>query len=106
MRNRLIMPVVAAAGLLGLIGGTVIANAGTDIPSPETITTVATVAKEKFDDVGKPGFSFGDTFSSVLDIKSPTGSDLGIEGRSARTGWVCGPFALARSTSPAAARLS
>jgi hypothetical protein len=48
--------VVAAAGLLGLLGGTMVANAGTTaIPSPETITTVGTVLKDKFVDVGKKG---------------------------------------------------
>jgi hypothetical protein len=40
--------VVVAAGLLGLLGGTTIANAGTDITAPETITTVGTVLKDKF----------------------------------------------------------
>jgi hypothetical protein len=54
MRTR-IVAVVAAAGLLGLIGGTVVASAGTAIPSPETITTVGTEVKGKFVDVGKKG---------------------------------------------------
>jgi hypothetical protein len=70
---------VAAAGLLGLIGGTVVASAGTSIPSPETITTVGTVVREKDGDVGKQGPSVGDTYSWTLDIKSPAGVDLGTE---------------------------
>jgi hypothetical protein len=79
MRNRLIMPVAAAVGLLGLLGGTVIANAGTDITSPETITTVGTVVKDTFVDVGKQGPSVGDTYAWTLDIKSQSGVDLGTE---------------------------
>ena len=79
MKNRALTGLVAAAGLLGLIGGTVAANAGTNITSPETITTVATVVREKDSDVGKQGESVGDTFSWTLDIKSPAGVDLGTE---------------------------
>jgi hypothetical protein len=41
MRSR-VVSVAVAAGLLGLIGGTVVANAGTDITSPEIIATVGT----------------------------------------------------------------
>jgi hypothetical protein len=74
-----IVAVVAAAGLLGLIGGTVAASAGTDITAPETITTVGTVLKDKFVDVGKQGPSVGDTFATTLDIESQAGVDLGTE---------------------------
>jgi hypothetical protein len=77
--KRAFVGVVAAAGLLGLIGGTVVASAGTGIPSPETITTVGTVVREKDSDVGKQGPSVGDTYSWTLDIKSPAGVDLGTE---------------------------
>jgi len=73
------MSAVAAAGLLGLIGGSVAANAGTDITSPETITTVGTVVKDRFVDVGRKGPSVGDTFATTLDIKSQAGVDLGTE---------------------------
>ncbi|MCI0634097.1 MAG: hypothetical protein L0206_09315 [Actinobacteria bacterium] len=79
MRNRIVAGAVAAAGLLGLIGGTVVANAGTAITSPETITTVATVVRDKFVDVGKQGLSVGDTLAWTLDIKSEDGVDLGTE---------------------------
>ena len=70
---------VAAAGLLGVIGATVIANAGTNITSPETITTVGKVVKERGFDVGKKGETIGDTYSWTLDIKSTTGVDLGTQ---------------------------
>jgi hypothetical protein len=79
MRTR-IVAVVAAAGLLGLLGGTMVANAGTTaIPSPETITTVGTEVKSKSVDVGKQGPSVGDTTAWTLDIKSQAGVDLGTE---------------------------
>jgi hypothetical protein len=78
MRKRTVS-VVAAAGLLGLIGGTVAAAAGTGIPSPETITTVGTTVKDKFVDVGKRGPPIGDTFATTVDIKSQAGVDLGTE---------------------------
>jgi hypothetical protein len=78
MRAR-IVAVVAAAGLLGLIGGTVVASAGTSITAPETITTVGTTVKGKFVDVGKKGPSVGDTFADTIDIKSQAGVDLGTE---------------------------
>ena len=78
MRTK-VMAAVAAVGLLGLIGGAVAASAGTDITAPETITTVGTVLKDKFVDVGKQGPSVGDTFATTLDIKSQAGVDLGTE---------------------------
>jgi hypothetical protein len=73
------MSAVAAVGFLGVIGGTVAATAGTSIPAPETITTVGTVLKDKYVDVGKKGPSVGDTFATTLDIKSQAGVDLGTE---------------------------
>ena len=78
MRNK-IVSVAVAAGLLGLIGGTVAANAGTDITSPEIITTVGTTVKDKSVDIGKRGPTVGDTFATTVDIKSTTGVDLGTE---------------------------
>jgi hypothetical protein len=78
MRTR-IVSVVAAAGLLGLIGGSVVASAGTSLPSPETITTVGTTVKDKTVDVGKHGPSVGDTTAWTIDIKSQAGVDLGTE---------------------------
>jgi hypothetical protein len=71
--------VAVAAGLLGLIGGKVAATAGTDIMSPETITTAGTEVKDKVVDVGRQGPSVGDTFATTMDIKSTTGVDLGTE---------------------------
>ena len=76
MKNRAIG--VGLAALL-MIGGTVAANAGTNITSPETIMTVGTVVKEKFVDVGRQGPSVGDTDAWTLDIRSPAGVDLGTE---------------------------
>jgi len=78
MRTR-IVSVVAAAGLLGLIGGSVVASAGTSIPSPETITIVGTGGKDKTVDVGKQGPSVGDMTAWTIDIKSQAGVDLGTE---------------------------
>jgi hypothetical protein len=78
MRTK-IMSAVAAVGLLGLIGGTVAATAATSITAPETITTVGTVVKDKYIDVGKKGPSVGDTFATTVDIKSQAGVDLGTE---------------------------
>ena len=78
MKTR-IVSVAVAAGLLGLIGGTVAANAGTNITSPETITAVGTSTKDKFVDGGKQGPSVGDMFASTLTLKSTAGADLGTE---------------------------
>ena len=78
MRNS-VVSVAVAAGPLGLIGGTIAANAGTDITSPETITTVGTTVKDKSVDIGKRGPTVGDTFATTVDIKSTTGVDLGTE---------------------------
>jgi len=94
--------VAVAASLLGLIGGTVAANAGTDITSPETITTVGTTTKDKFSDVGKPGPSVGDTFASTVDIKSQAGVDLGTERTQCtmgvgQWGFCTGAFVLGRA---------
>jgi hypothetical protein len=74
-----VVSVAEAAGLLGLIGGTLAANAGTDITSPEMITTVGTTVKDKSVDIGKRGPTIGDTFATTVDIKSTTGVDLGTE---------------------------
>lgn len=78
MRTR-IAAVVAAAALLGLLGGTMVASAGTSITAPETITTVGTTVKGNFVDVGKKGPSVGDTFADTIDIKSQAGVDLGTQ---------------------------
>lgn len=75
----MITSAVAAVGLLGLIGDTVAATAGTSITAPETITTVGTTVNGKFVDVGKKGHSVGDTFADTIDIKSQAGVDLGTE---------------------------
>jgi hypothetical protein len=76
MKNRAIG--VGLAALL-MIGGTVAANAGTNITSPETITIVSTTVKEKGVDAGRKGPSVGDLYAWAADIKSTTGVDLGTE---------------------------
>jgi hypothetical protein len=67
---------MAAAGINNLSGSV---GATASITSPETITTVGRVVKEKGVDLGKPGPSVGDTFAWTLDIKSQAGVDLGTE---------------------------
>ena len=64
MRKRFVS-VVGGVCLLGLVGGTVVANAGADITSPETIATLGTTIKDRYVDVGKPGFSPGDVLVFV-----------------------------------------
>jgi hypothetical protein len=77
--HRKLASIAVLAGVLGVIGGTVAASAGSDITAPETITTVGTTVKDKFVDVGKQGPSVGDTFATTVDIKSQAGVDLGTE---------------------------
>jgi hypothetical protein len=108
MRNRLIMSVVAATALLvgaacadkaeavsppvsqealakaemvagGVTNLTGTVLTGTALSAPETITTVGTTVKDKAVDVGKRGFSVGDSFFTTVDIKSQAGVDLGTE---------------------------
>ena len=64
MRKKLVS-VVGGVCLLGLVGGTVVANAGADITSPETITVLGTTIKDRFVDVGTHGFSAGDVIVFV-----------------------------------------
>jgi len=76
MRRKLVS-VVGSLGLLGVIGGTVVAYAGSDITSPETFTLVATTVKARFADVGKPGPSPGDVFVFVNGLKDEADADVG-----------------------------
>jgi hypothetical protein len=74
------LKLVAVAGLvclLGVIGGTMVANAGSDITSPETFTLVGTTVKDRFADVGKPGPSPGDVVVFVDQLKDEAGADVG-----------------------------
>ena len=65
MRKRFVS-VVGGVCLLGLVGGTVVANAGgADITAPETITVLGTTIKDRYVDVGKHGFSPGDVLVFV-----------------------------------------
>lgn len=76
MRKRLVS-VVGLACLIGLIGGTVVANAGADITSPETFTVVGTVIKDRFVDVGKQGDSPGDVLVFVEKLTDESDADMG-----------------------------
>jgi hypothetical protein len=67
---------MVAGGVTNLTG-TVLT--GTALSAPETITTVGTTVKDKAVDVGKRGFSVGDSFFTTVDIKSQAGVDLGTE---------------------------
>ena len=64
MRKKL-LAVVGVTCALGLASGDLVANAGTNITAPETITVLGTTTKDRFVDVGKPGPTPGDTFMFV-----------------------------------------
>lgn len=76
MQKRLVS-VVGLVCLLGLIGGTVVANAGADITSPETFTLVGTTIKDRFADVGKQGNSPGDVLVFVNRLTDETDAVVG-----------------------------
>ncbi len=67
---------VSVAGLacLGVIGGTVVANAGSAIPSPETFTLVGNRDRLYFDDEGKRGTSPGDLLVFTLELTDGAGT--------------------------------
>ena len=77
MRRRKLVSTVGAACLLGVFGGTVVANAGADITSPETITVLGTTIKDRFIDVGKPGFGPGDVAMFVENLTDESGALVG-----------------------------
>ncbi len=79
MRKKL-LAVVGVACALGLVGGTLVANAGADITAPETITVLGTVTKDRFVDVGKKGPTPGDTFMFVEQLTDE--SDDSVVGKS------------------------
>lgn len=76
MQKRL-ASIVGLACLLGLIGGTVVANAGADITSPETLTVVGTTSKDRFVDVGKEGNSPGDMIIFVNQLTDENDAAVG-----------------------------
>ena len=76
MKKRLVS-VVGLVCLLGLVGGTVVANAGADITSPETFTLVGTTIKDRFVDVGKQGNSPGDLIVFVNRLTDETDTVVG-----------------------------
>jgi hypothetical protein len=95
MRTRFVS-VVGLVCLLGLIGGTVVANAGADITSPETFTLVGTTIKDRFVDVGKHGFSPGDVNMFVERLTDETDAVVG-KARIQCTSHV-GPWAICIGT--------
>jgi hypothetical protein len=96
MRKRLVS-VVGGVCLLGLVGGTVVANAGADITSPETITVLGTIIKDRHVDIGKRGFSAGDVFVFVERLTDEADDSVVGKGRIQCTAHV-GPWAICIGT--------
>ena len=81
MRKRLVS-VVGGVCLLALVGGTVIANAGgANITAAETITVLGTTTKDRYVDVGKPGFSPGDVLVFVERLNDEADDSVVGKGR-------------------------
>ena len=76
MRKR-VVAVVGIACALGLAGGALVANAGTDITAPETFTVLGTTIKDRFVDVGKKGFGPGDVSVFVDNLTDDSGALVG-----------------------------
>ncbi|HET7235826.1 MAG TPA: hypothetical protein VFK59_05275 [Actinomycetota bacterium] len=74
---RKIVSVAGLVCLLGVIGGAVVANAGSGIPSPETFTLVGIGERLYLDDQGKPGVSPGDAILFTLPLTDETGATVG-----------------------------
>ena len=74
---------ISLLGLAGVlvaisVGGVTMALAADDITQPETIVTIDTTVKDAFVDVGKKGFSVGDSFMFVDRLTSEAdGSPVG-----------------------------
>jgi hypothetical protein len=66
--SRKLMSIVGVAALVGVLGGALVANAGSSITAPETLSFKGTVIKDRFVDVGKPGFGPGDQFLFVEEL--------------------------------------
>ena len=96
MRKKLVS-LVGGVCLLGLVGGTVVANAGADITSPETITVLGTTIKDRYVDVGKPGFSAGDVLVFVERLTDEGDDSVVGKGRIQCTVHV-GPWAICTGT--------
>jgi hypothetical protein len=96
MRKRLVS-VVGGVCLLGLVGGTVVANAGADITAPETITVLGTTIKDRYVDVGKHGFSAGDVLVFVERLTDEADDSVVGKGRIQCTAHV-GPWAICIGT--------
>jgi hypothetical protein len=96
MRKKLVS-LVGGVCLLGLVGGTVVANAGADITSPETITVLGTTIQDRYVDVGKHGFSAGDVLVFVERLTDEADDSVVGKGRIQCTVHV-GPWAICVGT--------
>ena len=97
MRKRFVS-VVGGMCLLGLVSGTVIANAGgANITAPETITVLGTTTKDRYVDVGKPGSSPGDVIVFVERLTDEADDSVLGKGRIQCTVHV-GPWAICIGT--------
>jgi hypothetical protein len=96
MRKKLVS-LVGGVCLLGLVGGTVVANAGANITSPETITVLATSIKDRYVDVGKHDFSAGDVLVFVQRLTDETDDSVVGQSRIQCTVHV-GPWAICIGT--------
>jgi hypothetical protein len=66
------LSIFGLAGVLVLVGGGLAtALAGNNITTPETLVLTETQFKDRFVDLGKPGFSPGDVFMFVSSLTDP-----------------------------------
>jgi hypothetical protein len=76
--RRWFVSVGSLACLLGVIGGTVVANAGSSITSPETFTVLGSVTKTGLDDSSEPGrVSPGDVVVLAERVTDENGANVG-----------------------------
>src|SRR5262245_63219156 len=75
--RRVLASVAGLACLLGVISGTLVANAGSSITAPETFTLVGSRDRLYLDDQGKPGVSPGDLLVFTLQTTDENGANVG-----------------------------
>jgi hypothetical protein len=95
--RKWVVSLVGAVCLLGLVGGTLVANAGADITVPETITVLGTTVRDRYVDVGKPRFSSGDVFVFVERLTDESDDSLVGTSRIQCTAHI-GPWAICIGT--------
>ena len=66
--GKKVMSIVGVLCVLGVLAGALVANAGSRITTPETLTLLGTTIKDKFVDVGKPGQTPGDQILFIEDL--------------------------------------